>query len=361
MINKNKVARMCGITIIFVLLLAGCSVCEETQAIVNVMIDADIQHSPTTEQSDLAGGYLINMTNQIVPKKLNATIYVTYDMVAARRLAITYQGTLPGIELAMHGMSADERLSGISRADQEKLLNKSYEMLYSCYVCGGNHVDIKGFRPQAFDQNEDTFKILQNLKIAYDAGFQTGLVYMPGHEKDTWPYPIEGYSLYAVPVSAYSLDGEIVYLYDRYIKEEKKLSSAQWYDLLVKKFDDSSKAGDPMVVIFSTLVSGSGDYLDAYKKFINYANTKGARFVATLQLVEMAKARQEGGQIPTTIPSSESRRPVNASETGVLGSCPTCDKTGASVDSIFNITIIQKEKCQNCSQNSTNATGIATV
>jgi hypothetical protein len=34
--------------------------------------------------------------------------------------------------------------------------------------------------PQAFDQNEDTFKILQNLKIAYDAGFQAGLIYRPG-------------------------------------------------------------------------------------------------------------------------------------------------------------------------------------
>ncbi len=361
MLNKNKVAFICGITLIFLLLSAGCSFGEEAQATVNVMIDADIVHSPTAEQSDMAGDSLINLTNQIVPKKLNATIYVTYDMVAARRLAITYQGTLPGIELAMHGMSADEKLSGMSRADQEKLLNKSYEMLYSCYVCGGNHVDIKGFRPQAFDQNEDTFKILQNLKIAYDAGFQAGLIYRPGHERDTWPYPIEGYSLYAVPVSTYSLDGEIVYLYDRYIKEEKKLSGTQWYDLLVKKFDESSKSKDPMVVIFSTLVSGSGDYLDAYKKFINYANGKGARFVTTSQLTEMAKARQEGGQIPTTIPSSENRQPNNASETGVLGSCPTCDKTGASVDSIFNITIIQKERCLNCSQNSTNVTEVATV
>lgn len=361
MLNKNKVAFMCGITLIFLLLSAGCSFGEETQATVNVMIDADIVHSPTAEQSDMAGDFLINLTNQIVPKKLNATIYVTYDMVAARRLAITYQGTLPGIELAMHGMSADEKLSGMSRADQEKLLNKSYEMLYSCYVCGGNHVDIKGFRPQAFDQNEDTFKILQNLKIAYDAGFQAGLIYRPGHEKDTWPYPIEGYSLYAVPVSTHPLDGEIVYLYDRYIKEEKKLSGTQWYDLLVKKFDESSKSKDPMVVIFSTPVSGSGDYLNAYKKFINYANGKGARFVTTLQLVEMAKARQEGGQIPTKIPSSENRQPNNASETGVLGSCPTCDKTGASVDSIFNITIIQKERCLNCSQNSTNVTAVATV
>lgn len=361
MLFKKEMALAWSAALIFLLLSVECSFGEETQATVNVMIDADIVHSPTAEQSDLAGGYLINLTNQIVPKKLNATIYVTYDMVAARRLAITYQGTLPGIELAMHGMSADERLSEMSLADQEKLLNKSYEMLYSCYVCGGDHVDIKGFRPQAFDQNEDTFKILQNLNIAYDAGFQVGLIYRPGHEKDTWPYPIEGYSLYAVPVSTYSLDGESVYLYDRYIKEEKKLSGTQWYDILVKKFDESSKSKDPMVVIFSTLVSGSGDYLDAYKKFINYANSKGARFVTTSQLTEMAKARQEGGQIPTTITSIEKRQPNNASETGVLGSCPTCDKTGAAVGSIFNITIISKKQCENCSQNSTNVTEVVTV
>ncbi|OPY55081.1 MAG: hypothetical protein A4E48_00151 [Methanosaeta sp. PtaU1.Bin060] len=356
---KNEIALSGSIALIFLLLFVGCSSGQETPAIVNVMIDADVQHAPTAEQSKIAGDSLINMTNQIVPKDLNATIYVTNDMIAARRLAITYQGTLAGIELAMHGTNADEKLSGMSAADQEKTLNKSHEMLYSCYICGGDHVDIKGFRPQAFDQNEDTFKILEKLKVAYDAGFQAGLIYRPGHENDTWPYPIEGYGLYAVPVSTYPLNEESVYLYDRYIKEDKKLSGAQWYDLLTKKFDESSTAGEPMVVIFSTLVSGSGDYLNAYKKFIDYASGKGARFVTTLQLTDMAKARQASGQIPTAIPSSENRQPVNASEKGVLGSCPTCDKTDTEASSILNVTVISKNRCENCSQNSTNLTGIA--
>jgi len=176
----------------FMLISFGSALPEGSPAVVNVMIDANVQHAPTPEQSEMLGSSLLNLSNEIVSRGLNTTIYATNDTVSARRLAITYQGTLPGVELALHGMGVDDKLSMMSDAEQAKLLNKSYEMLYSCYVCGGQHIDIKGFMPQAFDQNEDTFKNLQNLGIVYDAGFQAGNIYRPGHESDTWPYPIDG-------------------------------------------------------------------------------------------------------------------------------------------------------------------------
>jgi hypothetical protein len=251
----------------------------------------------------------------------------------------------------------------MSDAEQGKLLNKSYEMLYSCYVCGGQHIDIKGFMPQAFDQNEDTFKNLQNLGIVYDAGFQVGNIYRSGHESDTWPYPIDGYNLTAVPISTYSLNGERIYFSDRYIRDEKKLSGSQWYDLLVKKFDESAKGGDPMVVIFSTAVSGSGDYLDAYKKFVEYANAKGARFVATSQLVEMAAAKQPDGQKTGMASEKKTIQPMNASQDmGVLGGCPTCSESnGKGANSIINVTVIKKQKCLTCGQNSSNLTDAVSI
>lgn len=342
---------------IFLLVSIGLALSKESIVVVNLMIDADIGPASTSEQIKMAEDALIYLTNQIDPKGLGATIYVTEDMVRADRLGVTYQGTMKNHELALYGNRTDERLSSLSASDQEKLLTAARDKLYSCYVCGGEHMAIKGFRPQAFDQNEETFRILETLGMIYDAGFQAGVVYRPGHENATWPYAIEGYNLYAVPVSTYLINDERVYLSDRYLKEEKKLGGSQWYDLLVKKFNECSENGDPMVVIFSNQVSGSGDYLDAYKKFIDYAVSRQAAFVTTLQLVDMAAARKRGGHIGAIAQANESQLSANASEVGVIANCPSCDKSGdVAVGSVINVTVQKGNKCLSCIQNSTNST-----
>lgn len=329
---------------VFLLMSMGFALSEESHVVVNLMIDADTDPASTPVQIKMAEDALINLTNQIDPKGLSATIYVTEDMVRADRLGVTYQGTMKNHELALHGNRTDEKLSSLSASDQDALLTGAKDRLYGCYVCGGEHVAIKGFRPQAFDQNEETLGVLEKLGIIYDAGFQAGVIYRPGHENATWPYAIEGYNLYAVPVSTYPINDERVYLYDRYLKEEKKLSGTQWYDLLVKKFDESSENGDPMVIIFSNLISGSGDYLDAYKKFLDYAVSRQAAFVTTLQLVDMAASRKRGGHIGAIAQENESRLSANASDVGVIANCPNCDK-------IINVTVQKGNKCLNCIQN----------
>jgi len=354
---KKKIAIIGCITGIFLLVSIGLALSKESIVVVNLMIDADIDPASTPEQIKMAEDTLIYLTNQIDPKGLGATIYVTEDMIRADRLGITYQGTMKNHELALHGNRTDERLSLLSASDQESLLTAARDKLYSCYVCGGDHIAIKGFRPQAFDQNEETLKVLEKLGIIYDAGFQAGVIYSPGHENATWPYAIEGHNLYAVPVSTYPINDEHVYLYDRYIKEEMKLSGSQWYDLLVKKFNESSENADPMVVIFSNLVSGRGDYLDAYKKFIDYAVSRQAAFVTTLQLVDMAAARMRGGHIGAIAQTNDSNLSANASDVGVIANCPGCDKTGeVAVGSIINVTIQKGNKCLDCIQNSSNST-----
>jgi hypothetical protein len=67
------------------------------------------------------------------------------------------------------------------------------------------------------------------------------------------------------------------------------LNGTDWYNLLVSKFDESAGKGEPMVVIFTNIVSGSDEYLDAYKKFVEYAAGKGASFVTSKELVESSK------------------------------------------------------------------------
>ncbi len=354
---RKKMAIMGCIIGIFLIVLVGSALSKESIVVVNLMIDADIDPASTPEQIKMAEDSLIRLTNQIDPKGLGATIFVTENMVRMDRLGVTYQGTKKNHELALQVDRIDGGLSGLSASDQNKKLTVARDKLYRCYVCGGEHVAIKGFLPSAFDQNEDTLKILEKLGIIYDAGFQAGVIYRPGYENATWPYAIEGFNLYAVPVSTYQINDERVYLSDRYLKEEKKLSGSQWYDLLVKKFDESSENGDPMVVIFSNLVSGSGDYLDAYKKFINYALSRQAAFVTTLQLVDMAASRKKGGKIGAIAVTNNANLSVNATEMGVIPNCPTCDKTGeTAATSIFNVTVQKASECLDCIKDSVNST-----
>ncbi len=356
--NKiNKISLLGGLLVLF-LGLIGTALSQESAPIVNLMIDADIPASPTAEDTKLAGDSLIKLVNEIDPKGLNATIFVNGDMATAYRMGITLQGTMSNHELALYGNNTGESLSSLSAADQEAVLTKAKNILYHCYVCGGKHVDIKGFRPQGFDQDENTFPILQNLGIIYDAGFQEGLIYTPDHENDPWPYLIDGFKLYAVPVSTYPYESEQVYLYDKYAKDEKKLSSSEWGDLLIGKFDESAGAGEPMVVIFSNLVSGNSDYLDAYKSFLEYAQSRGAVFVKTMDLVDMAAARNQDEEMQTLVSKNEGGVPVSSSEKGVIENCPDCaDAASGKVRSLINVTIQRKSECLNCinSENSTTA------
>ena len=62
--------------------------------------------------------------------------------------------------------------------------------------------------PPLFDQNEDTYKVMDDLGIKYDAGFQEGIIYAPGHENDVWPYNVEGYGFYAVGQHVHSIRKE---------------------------------------------------------------------------------------------------------------------------------------------------------
>ncbi len=345
---RRNAATAC---ILGILLLgsAGIALAREKPVIVNLMICADnINQSPTHEQLLMADSALRNLTSAADSSGLNATIYVSGDLASGNRVGIMSQSR-PNHELALHGNSMDEKLSSLPYDSQESSLTRANRSLSISYICEQSHPEISGFMPHAFDQNNDTFNILEKLGIVYDAGFQAGLICRPGHENDTWPYPIGGYNLTAVPVSTYSILGERLYLDDGYIKKQKNFSSSQWYDLLTKKFDESAKNGDPMVIIFSNLVSGRSDYLDAYTKFLDYAKSKGAVFVTTMQLVEMAASSH--GQMPgATV--KEVMQPANSSK---VASCPTCAaEAKGSAKPTINVSVKKNQGCQTCSQHKAN-------
>jgi hypothetical protein len=176
-----------------------------------------------------------------------------------------------------------------------------------------------GFMPPSFNQNEDTYKALEDLNIEYDAGFQAGIIFAPGHEQDVWPYKIEGYDLYAVPISNSEISGGKIPLDDKNASENG-LTSSQWYDLLVAKLDDAASKREPVVISLSTSVSGAGEYLDALRNFINYAQSKDATFVSSYELVTFSR-------------TGDFKVPENASES----ECTTCNKNGKETNANFTM------------------------
>jgi hypothetical protein len=85
---------------------------------------------------------------------------------------------------------------------------------------------------------------------------------------------------------------------------------------------------EPMVVSLTTSVSGSGDYLDALNKFLDYAISKKASFVTTAQLVDMAK----------TGVRDVSELPTNATSEG----CSTCGQNQGDIKTTISVTNINQ-------------------
>ncbi len=267
----------------------GSAQSTEKPVVVNLMIDADVPPSPSEEQGYQTEAMLNAMLTEIEGKTLGATIISTQDVLATyTRMRITRIGANPKFELAMSGNNSRELLSTESYAKQKDVLEKSKKYTEGCKYCGINEITVSGFMPQSFDQNEDTYKALDDLEIRYDAGYQAGIIYAPGHELDVWPYKVEGHQFYAVPVSSYNLSGKLVPLQDKYFNDSD-LGSNAWYDALTGTFVAAQKNGQPMVIALTTSVSGSGNYLDALKRFLNFALSNKASFVTTMDLVNMMR------------------------------------------------------------------------
>jgi hypothetical protein len=289
---------------------------NSSQPTVNLMIDVSGSPLPAEDQAK-AESDLRNVYNAMNKDSISSTMFLPQDVSGTQlSLYVTQIGLYGNNEFGMSGNHSDEKLSTMPYSQQLAILKSSKNYADSCHACGQNEKPILGFKPQSFDQNQDTYKALDEIGLEYDAGFQAGLLYAPGHENDVWPYLVEGHKFYAVPVSTYTLNGKKVVLQDSYFKDNG-LSASQWHDALVGKLDEIQGKDEPLVFGITTSISGSGDYLDALKNFISYATSKNASFVTTKQLVDMAKA---GVHDVSALPSTNE-------STG----CPTCGKSDATI------------------------------
>lgn len=303
----------------------GMSQQNDSKGVVDLLIDVSGSSNSTNGQSAVEMDNIKNLYNALITNSTPSTMFLTEEITSSpTALYLTQIGLYGDIEFAIAGNRSDERLSTMPYSKQLTLLQDSKKYASTAHVCGRNEKPITGFKPQSFDQNEDTYKALDAMGIQYDAGFQAGTLYVPGHEKDVWPYPVEGHKFYAVPVSTYTLSGKRVVLQDSYFKNNG-LSADQWYEALVAKFKETRGNDEPLVISLSTSISGSKDYLAALKKFIRYAGSENATFVNTTQLVDMARAKTNNLSAITVKPA-------------VTG-CRACDQSKSNAASNATITI----------------------
>jgi hypothetical protein len=266
---------------------------DEVPVAVDIIIGAEL-HPGSSEMDpqakwDLEVGSIIEMLNRIDPLGLNVTVCVTGEYVneiagnAMYKLYVTSVGSKYNHELAVWGMTSNEELGTMAYGDQYSRLMEAKRLVESAYVCDGRTIVAKGLVPQSFSTSETTYRILERIGIEYTV--------LPGQGDDSWPYPIEGYDLYAVSISSSLYDGEPVPLYDRYSKDVLNLSGDEWLDLLVAEFEDCRVNREPMVVLFTNVVTGGDEgYMDAFNRFVDFSTSQGASFVSTEELVEMARS-----------------------------------------------------------------------
>lgn len=256
---------------------------ESGSGVLNVIID--MQQSPLAEgksqaeKENLEMNSTTNLLNEVDSRGLAASIVVTGDIAySVYPLYVTMLGSKTNHELMMGGMNGKDEL--VSFEDQDARLRKTKRYVEDDYICGGKQFKVAGFMPVPNSFNQSSYKILDDLALLYlvdDTGMQES-------QGKTGPYLMNGSAFYVVPVS----QGQGIILKDMAAKNAG-LNGTDWYNLLVGKFDESAGKGEPMVVVFTNTVSGSDEYLDAYKKFVGYAAGKGASFVTSKELVESSQ------------------------------------------------------------------------
>lgn len=319
---SKQLSILCIICIVF-LSLPAIGQASNRPVVVNIMIDAELspsaQNLTPQEEEFIELSSLVEMLEDIDSKGINTTVYFTGDFSSKQIGNVSYKdyvirvASKPNHEIALHSMTTADKLGLMSYERQLSLLTRAKALIEAAYVRDDKSLTIKGFRPQYFNQSKDTYKVLDEMGMTYDSGYKAGLLYAPSHKNDTWPYLVENHTFYAVPVSTYSVAGTLVYACDLCSKQVVGLNGTQWSDLLFSKFQECADRGDPMVVLFHNFVSGEdGEYMTAFRTFVDFAASENATFVTTMDLVEMAKRnRPMSGISPAAIGLNSSNLSVD--------------------------------------------------
>jgi hypothetical protein len=279
----KKMLFFVGLAILMAQLIFAGGSAQNGTGVLNLIIKMDqsplAEGKSLAEKEDLEMNSTTNLLNEVDSKGLAVSVSVTGDIAnSAYPLYVTMLGSKKNHELMMGGMNEGDKL--VSFEDQDARLRKTKRYVEDDYICGVEQLKVAGYLPVPDSFNQSSYKILDDLAMLYLVD-DTGLSESQGKAK---PYLMNGFAFYVVPVS----EGQAGRLTDAAAKAAG-LNGTDWYNQLAGKFDESASKGEPMVVVFTNTISGSDEYLDAYKKFVEYAAGKGASFVTTKELVESSK------------------------------------------------------------------------
>jgi peptidoglycan/xylan/chitin deacetylase (PgdA/CDA1 family) len=251
--------------------------CNDRPLKVNLQIDAEQEEGTTGIQ---------NIVDELKRRGLSATIFVTADWANRNGVAVNrfYQD---GFEIALHGYYTAEQLATMTYDEQKDLLTRAKQAVEGCQPCG-NFRPVTGFRPQYFSQNDDTYRVLDELGLTYDGGFKARLLFLEGHDADAAPYAAAGRAWSAVPLTTVDYQGQLTYVCDIAAAQAAHLTAAQWTDVLRSAHEQALAADEPLVVLFHGWYTGDRDQYDYWQPFVDFLDEieAQAQFLTTQELVD---------------------------------------------------------------------------
>lgn len=297
-VDSHRLFILVGVLVFAV--LSGCSnptpepdptAFEKDVVYVSIQVDAEFNPVDIARRdagNDAQG--LDTLMNELKRRGIRATIMATADFVDVYSTKFT-KFHMDGNEIGLHGQTTFERLDNLTYDLQKVLLTQALEIVGGCTPCGLAW-PVTGFRAQGFSQNEDTYRVINELGLTYNSTFQAGLTFAPGHDNDTVPYAIDGYNFWAVPITTveYGESNERVYLCDISCGLAHRYTPEQYGQILTKAVDQAVLTRQPLVLIvhgWYTGDEGQSQYLPQFKAFLdNLQSRTDVRFVTTKKLVE---------------------------------------------------------------------------
>jgi len=277
-------------TILFIIAMAGVifvlsNLRTEKPPIVNLQVTED--RNFTTFQQ---------VMDELQKRGIKATIITTGDFakqhceymrdLSSKGYEFMAYAIPPKIEI-IAGTPPTQTMDLLSYEEQKAIISQTKNDIEACI-----NKPVRGLRPIRFKQNEDTFRICDELGILYNSGFSIAeKAYMPGHENDNSPYAVKGHGFMAVPVRSVEKNNTFVTMCDHPMLAS--FTPKEYERTLKSELDKSAQNDEALVTEIHTytITGGSQRYAgteenwDAFIGFLDYATSKNTLFITIEEFV----------------------------------------------------------------------------
>lgn len=231
------------------------------------------------------------LIGQLRSREMTATVLADADFVAGA-CEFVRELSDEGFELAVFARpedvdEAEGTLSTRSREEQQEHITQLKDSLEDCLGA-----DVEVFHCADFDQNEDSYDIVDELGFSFNLGFVAHTERtLPGYESNILPYQDQDvrYGFWAVPMHSVPYGGQWVPMCDASFIE--LVTAAEWGDLLSDELGNVDERNRPLTVEVHTESTGTeGAFFDAFVAFLDEAGERDARFMTVAELVEWSQS-----------------------------------------------------------------------